>query len=194
MVRPFRVANHLSLNPLSDEEILKRLIEDTYKHDASVLSGTSVSPSIRVIAYTVDLKPIPQGHRSLGTLLPKVLAATGQKFIVLALVFLTALSKYLPPSVAKLLNDKLVATLYEMMPRNPTDLTGAVIDLPPDMMGRPNQPYARSVPVEGSASLADLPDPNDVFDKLLKRSETEDWESISFFPSFFFFFFPHQIS
>ena len=79
MVRPFRMANHLSLNPLSDEEILKRLIEDTYKLDDSDLSGISVSPSIRVIAYTIDLKPIPQGHKLLEILLPKVLAATGQK-------------------------------------------------------------------------------------------------------------------
>ena len=76
------------------------------------------------------------------------------------------------------------------MPCNPTDLTGAVVDLPPDMMGRPNQPYARSVPVEGSVGLpADLPDVDHVFDKLLKRSKTEDWDSVSFFfPSFFSFF------
>ena len=85
------------------------------------------------------------------------------------------------------MNDKLVATLYEKMPRNPTDLTGAVIDLPPDQMGRPNQPYARSVEVDGSAALAaDLPNIEHVFDKLLKRSETEDWDAVSFFFPFFF--------
>ena len=133
-----------------------------------------------------DIKPILQ-DQSLGILLAKVLTTTGQKFIVLALELLKFYSNFLPPSVIKLLNDKLVATLYEMMPRNPTDLTGAVVDLPPDMMGRPNQPYARSVPVEGSAALAaDLPDLEDVFDKLLKRSKTEDWDSVSFFPTFFF--------
>ena len=125
-------------------------------------------------------------HKSLETLLPKVLAATGQQFITLALVFLTSLYKFLPPSVITLLNDKLVATLYEKMPRNPTDLTGAIIDLPPDEMGRPNQPYARSVPVDGSAALtADLPKYGLVFDKLLKRSNTEDWDAVSFFPFFF---------
>jgi hypothetical protein len=90
------------------------------------------------MAPTIDLKPIPQpeghmSHISLGTLLPKVLAlaATGQQFITLALVFLTLFYKFLPPSTFKLLNEKLVATLYEKMPRNPTDLTGAIIDLPP---------------------------------------------------------------
>ena len=83
-----------------------------------------------------------------------------------------------------------------MMPRNPTDLTGVVIDLPPDMMGRPNQPYARSVPVEGSASLAaHLPDPEDVFDKLLKRSKTEDWDSVNFFfRSFFYYMKSHKLN
>lgn len=65
------------------------------------------------------------------------------------------------------------------MPRNPTDLTGAVIDVPPQEMGLPNQPYARTVPVE-TALAPDLPDLEHVFDKLLKRSETEDWDSVSF--------------
>jgi hypothetical protein len=115
------------------------------------------------------------------------LAATGQQFIALALVLLTQLYRFLHPSVITLLNDKLVAILYEKMPRNPTDLTGAIIDLPPDQMGKPNQPYARSVEVNGSSALsADLPDVGLVFDKLLKRSKTEDWDAVSFFPSFFF--------
>ena len=121
-------------------------------------------------------------------LIPKVLAATGQQFITWALALLTLLHKFLHPSVVKLLNDKLVATLYEKMPRNPTDLTGAIIDLPPDMMGKPNHPYARSVPVKGSAAAADLPILGDVFDKLLKRSKTEDWDSVSFFPSILYIF------
>ena len=138
---------------------------------------------------TIDFEPILQGyhisHKSLETLLPKVLAATGQQFITLALLCLTFLHKLLPPSVAKHLNDKLVATLYEKMPRNPTDLTGAIIDLPPDQMGKPNQPYARSVEVNGSSALsADLPDIGLVFDKLLKRSTTE----VKFYLSFFLFF------
>ena len=72
------------------------------------------------------------------------------------------------------------------MPRNPTDLTGAVIDLPPDQMGKPNHPYARSVEVDESAALAsDLPNIGLVFDKLLKRSKTEDWDAVSFSPLFF---------
>jgi hypothetical protein len=110
----------------------------------------------------------------------------------LALLFLTTLYRFLHPAVIKLLNDKVVATLYEKMPRNPTDLTGAVIDLPPDQMGMPNQPYARSVPVnESAARVANLPNVGVVFDKLLKRSKTEDWDSVSFFPLIFsFFFFP----
>ena len=115
------------------------------------------------------------------------MAATGQQFITWALLLLTLLYKFLHPSVVKHLNDKLIATLYEKMPRNPTDLTGAIIDLPPDQMGKPNQPYARSVPVKGSAALAaDLPILGDVFDKLLKRSKTEDRDSVSFFLPFFF--------
>ena len=101
-------------------------------------------------------------------------------------MLLTQLYRFLPPSVVKLLNDKLVATLYEKMPRNPTDLTGTVIDLPPDQMGKPNHPYARSVEVDESAALAsDLPNIGLVFDKLLKRSKTEDWDAVSFFPFFF---------
>ena len=150
-----------------------------------------------MVSSTIDLKPIPQGHvshKSLETILHKVLAATGQQFITLALVLLTLLYKYLPPSFVKLLNDKLVATLYEKMPRNPTDLTGAIIDLPPDEMGKPNQPYARSVPVNETAALAaDLPNLGDVFDKLLKRSTTEDCDTVSFFSFFllFSFFVPH---
>jgi hypothetical protein len=127
----------------------------------------------------------------LDKLLSKVWAATGQQFITLALVILTLFYKFLPPSFIRLLNDKLVAILYENMPRNPTDLTGAIIDLPPDEMGQPNQPYARSVPLEGSAALAaDLPKLEDVFDKLLKRSKTEDWDSVSFF----LFFFLHTLN
>ena len=106
---------------------------------------------------------------------------------------LTSLYKFLPPPFVTFLNDKLVATLYEKMPRNPTDLTGAIIDLPPDQMGKANQPYARSVPV--SAALAtNLPKLGVVFDKLLKRSETEDWDAVSIFLSFPFYFFEHLIS
>jgi hypothetical protein len=135
--------------------------------------------------------PIPQGHishKSLEILLPKILAATGQQFITWALIFLTLFSKILPPSVIKLLNDKLIATLYEKMPRNPTDLTGAVIDLPPDQMGKPNRPYARTVPVNGSAAAhaGNLPYVGLVFDKLLKRSKTEDWDAVSFSLPIFF--------
>jgi hypothetical protein len=78
------------------------------------------------------------------------------------------------------------------MPRNPTDLTGAIIDLPPDQMGKPNQSYARSVQNDGSALAADLPNLGLVFDKLLKRSKTEDWDAVSLF--FSFFFFRHSIS
>ena len=125
----------------------------------------------------------------LETLLHKVLATTGQQFITWALILLTLFSKILPPSFVTYLNDKLVATLYEKMPRNPTDLTGAIIDLPPDQMGKANQPYARSVPVEG-ALAADLPKLGVVFDKLLKRSETEDWDAVSLFLSLFLFFGP----
>jgi hypothetical protein len=44
-------------------------------------------------------------------------------------------------------------------------------------MGQPNQPYARSVPV-ASALSPDLPNLDQVFDKLLKRSVTEDWDSL----------------
>jgi hypothetical protein len=120
----------------------------------------------------------------LRLLLPKVFAATGQKFIVLALLLLTSFSRVLPAGIIKFLNDKVVAILYESMPRQPTDLTGRVIDVPPHEMGLPNQPYARSVPVE-TALATDLPNLEDVFDKLLKRSETEDWDSVSFL-----FFFP----
>ena len=122
----------------------------------------------------------------LETILHKVLAATGQQFIKWALVLLTLFSKILPSSFVKFLNDKLVATLYESMPRNPTDLTGAIIDLPPDQMGKANRPYARSVPVEGSAAQdPDLPCLEAVFDDLLKRSETEDWDAVSLFLFFF---------
>ena len=110
------------------------------------------------------------------------MAATGQQFITWALIILTLFYKLLLPSSLKHLNDKLVATLYEKMPRNPTDLTGAIIDLPPDQMGKPNQPYARSVPVDGSPAVAaNLPYVGLVFDKLLKRSKTEDWDAVSFF-------------
>jgi hypothetical protein len=57
------------------------------------------------------------------------------------------------------------------------------------MMGKPNQPYARSVPLEESAALAaDLPNVGDVFDRLLKRSKTEDWDSVSFFLLFIYIF------
>ena len=73
------------------------------------------------------------------------------------------------------------------MPRKPTDLTGAIIDLPPDQMGKPNQPYARSVVVNGSAAhAADLPNIDLVFDKLLKRSKTEDWDAVSLFSPLLF--------
>jgi len=150
--------------PPLDDEILKRLIElDIHERDASDLFGASGRVS-----------KIP-----LEILLPEVLAATGQKFILWSLIFLTLFYKILPSSIVKFLNDKLVATLYENMPRKPTDLTGAIIDLPPDKMGRPNHPYARSVPLKESAALAeDLPCVEDVFDKLLKRSKTEDWDSL----------------
>ena len=121
----------------------------------------------------------------------KVLA-DGQKSILLALVILTLFSMFLPPSVVKNLNDKVVAHFYEMMPRKPIDLTGAVVDLRPDMMGRPKQPYARSVPVEAPA--ADLPDLEVVFDELLKRSKTEDWDSVSFFLLFFFQIKSHKLN
>ena len=139
----------------------------------------------------IDVKPILQAdisHKLLEALIPKVLAATGQQFIKWALIILTLFFNFLPPSVAKLLNDKLVATLYEKMPRNPTDLTGAIIDLPPDQMGKANRPYARSVLVnESSAHAAKLPNTGVVFDKLLKRSKTEDWDEVSFFFSLLFF-------
>lgn len=112
-------------------------------------------------------------------LIPKVLASTGQKLITLALILLTQFSKILSPGIVKLLNDKLVAILYEMMPRHPTDLTGEVINLPPHELGLPNRPYARSVAV-GNAVAPELPNLDQVFDRLLQRSETEDWDSVSF--------------
>ena len=139
-----------------------------------------------MLSPTIDFKPILQGHishKTLEALIPKVLAATGQIFIKWALILLTSFYKVLRPSDLKLLNDKLVATLYDKMPRNPTDLTGAIIDLPPDQMGKPNRPYARSVPLNGSgaAHAAHLPNLGVVFDKLLKRSKTEDSDTVSFF-------------
>jgi hypothetical protein len=137
-----------------------------------------VTSSIQIIAC-YWLTPILQGD-VLRVLIPRVLASTGQKFITLSLVLLTQFSKILPPGIVKLLNDKLVATLYEMIPRHPTDLTGEVINLPPHEQGLPNRPYARSVPV-GNAVAPELPNLDQVFDRLLKRSETEDWNSVSLF-------------
>lgn len=101
------------------------------------------------------------------------MALKGQQFIKAALLLLTRLSNVLPPAAVTALNDKLVVMLHAMMPNPPTDVTGN-IPLPKDM-GKPNMPYARSVPVETDSSApSDLPRPDQVFEKLLQRSNTED--------------------
>jgi hypothetical protein len=68
-----------------------------------------------------------------------------------------------------------------------------MIDLPPDQMGKPNRPYAHSVPVNRSQDAAPpaiflILNVGLVFDKLLKRSKTEDWDEVSFVSTFLFLF------
>lgn len=99
------------------------------------------------------------------------MALDGQKFLKVALVLLTQMSKVLPPAAVTALNDKVVVELRGMMPNPPTDLEG---NHPPLAdLGKPGMPYARSVPVKANAP-SDLPHPSKVFEKLLERSKTED--------------------
>lgn len=51
MVRFFPVANHLFFEPLSDEEILKKLIDEVEIHEQDASGISSVSLSIKGIAY-----------------------------------------------------------------------------------------------------------------------------------------------
>lgn len=51
MVRFFPVANHLFFEPLSDEEILKKLIDEVDIHEQDASGISSVSLSIKGIAY-----------------------------------------------------------------------------------------------------------------------------------------------
>ncbi|KAF9465862.1 heme peroxidase [Collybia nuda] len=62
------------------------------------------------------------------------------------------------------------------MPNPPTDLAGH--NPSSEDIGSPNMPYARSVPAKPQ-SASDLPRPDLVFEKLLKRSNTDNSETYS---------------
>ncbi|KAF9465861.1 heme peroxidase [Collybia nuda] len=98
----------------------------------------------------------------LNVLFEKTSRMEGQKFLALALALLTYLSRFLPPKVVVALNDRVVVVLRGMMPNSPTDLTGH--EPSPEEIGRPNMPYARSVPVESEVAPSDLPDPGAIFE------------------------------
>ncbi|KZP27973.1 heme peroxidase [Athelia psychrophila] len=107
-----------------------------------------------------------------------VVPLEGQNLVVLAMLLLNGPYRLaLAQDQITLLNDKLVAVIYEMMPHPPRNLAAQdfrSVD-GADRLGAANMPYAKSV-ISNPRSDKEppLPSPQEVFNKLMLREQTFD--------------------